>query len=60
MYANRRTAPASFGIVRLSNEIKPDSQSRFITEPLLSVGFASFEERMGAAGSCSTIERIDL
>ena len=48
MYANRRTAPASSGTVRLSNEIKFGSQSRFISDPPLSVGCWSFENRMGA------------
>ena len=50
MYANPQRAPSSFGIVRLSNEIKYDSQSRFISDSTPSVGCKSFEERMGAAG----------
>ena len=50
MYANRRTEPASFGIVRPSNEIKFGSQSHFISDPPPSVGFGSFGKRMGAAG----------
>jgi hypothetical protein len=50
MYADRRTEPTSFGIVRLSNEIKFGSQSHFISDPRPSAGFGSFGKRMGAAG----------